>query len=69
MLAGDVITIVDLVATAVFAISGALAAAAQRNDILAFVLFGSVVVAVFGEIAEFSGGLDLAGNIDTTYAG
>ncbi len=42
MLAGDVITIVDLVATAVFAISGALAAAAQRNDILAFVLFGTI---------------------------
>ncbi|MEP4148754.1 MAG: trimeric intracellular cation channel family protein [Halioglobus sp.] len=42
MLAGDVIPIVDLVATAVFAISGALAAAAQRSDILGFVLFGTI---------------------------
>lgn len=36
------ITIVDLVATAVFAISGALAAAEERQDILGFVLFGTI---------------------------
>ena len=42
MLMQDVITTVDLVATAVFAISGALAAAEQRNDILGFILFGTI---------------------------
>jgi uncharacterized membrane protein YeiH len=36
------ITLVDLVATAVFAISGALAAAEERHDILGFVLFGTI---------------------------
>ena len=36
------ITLVDFVATAVFAISGALAAAEQRHDILGFVLFGTI---------------------------
>lgn len=38
----DAITLVDFVATAVFAISGALAAAEQRHDILGFVLFGTI---------------------------
>lgn len=33
---------VDLIATAVFAISGALAAAEQKNDILGFILFGTI---------------------------
>ena len=33
---------------------------------LALLLFGGVVVAIFGEIAHFSGGLNLAGNIDPT---
>ena len=42
MLITDLITVVDLVATAVFAISGALAAAEQRNDILGFILFGTI---------------------------
>ena len=36
------ITLVDFVATAVFAISGALAAAEERQDILGFVLFGTI---------------------------
>lgn len=39
---GNAITLVDFVATAVFAISGALAAAEQRHDILGFVLFGTI---------------------------
>ena len=36
----EVITIIDLVAVAVFAISGALAAAEKKLDILGFILFG-----------------------------
>ena len=36
---------------------------------LALLLFGSVVIAVFGEIAHFAGGLNLAGNIDPTMGG
>ena len=42
MLIGNLIGVVDLVATAVFAISGALAAAEKRNDILGFILFGTI---------------------------
>ena len=42
MLIGGVIGMDDLVATAVFAISGALAAAEQRNDIHGFILFGTI---------------------------
>ena len=38
----DAISTVDYVATAVFAISGALAAAEERHDILGFVLFGTI---------------------------
>lgn len=38
----DTIQLVDLVATAVFAISGALAAAEQKLDILSFILFGTI---------------------------
>ena len=38
----EVITIIDLVAVAVFAISGALAAAEKKLDILGFILFGTV---------------------------
>jgi uncharacterized membrane protein YeiH len=38
----ELITVIDLVAVAVFAISGALAAAEQKLDILGFVLFGTV---------------------------
>lgn len=58
MLAGDVITIVDLVATAVFAISGALAAAAQRNDILGFVLFGTITGIGGGTVRDLLLGAD-----------
>ena len=36
---------------------------------LALLLFGGVVVAIFGEIAHFTGGLNLAGNIDSTMGG
>ena len=39
---GELITSLDYLATAVFAISGALAAAEQKHDILAFVLFGTI---------------------------
>ena len=38
----DTIQLIDLVATAVFAISGALAAAEQKLDILGFILFGTI---------------------------
>lgn len=38
----NAITLVDYVATAVFAISGALAAAEERHDILGFALFGTI---------------------------
>ncbi|MEP1470977.1 MAG: trimeric intracellular cation channel family protein [Halieaceae bacterium] len=38
----DLLITVDLIATAVFAISGALAAAQQKNDILGFILFGTI---------------------------
>ena len=38
----DVVNIIDLVAVAVFAISGALAAAEQKLDILGFILFGTI---------------------------
>jgi len=36
------ITVVDLVAVAVFAVSGALAAAEQKLDVLGFILFGTI---------------------------
>ncbi len=38
----EVIHLIDLLATAVFAISGALAAAERRHDILSFILFGTI---------------------------
>ncbi|MFV8817605.1 trimeric intracellular cation channel family protein [Haliea sp. E17] len=38
----EVIHLIDLVATGVFAISGALAAAERRHDILSFILFGTI---------------------------
>ena len=55
---GDVIHGVDLVATAVFAISGALAAAAQRNDILGFVLFGTITGIGGGTVRDLLLGAD-----------
>lgn len=38
----NIINIIDLVAVAVFAVSGALAAAEQKLDILGFILFGTI---------------------------
>ena len=38
----DFVTAIDLTAVAVFAISGALAAASQKLDILGFILFGTI---------------------------
>lgn len=55
---GDVITWVDLVATAVFAISGALAAAEQRNDILGFVLFATITGVGGGTVRDLLLGAD-----------
>jgi uncharacterized membrane protein YeiH len=52
------ITIVDLVATAVFAISGALAAAEQRHDILGFVLFGTITGIGGGTVRDLLLGAD-----------
>lgn len=54
----NAITIVDLVATAVFAISGALAAAEQRHDILGFVLFGTITGIGGGTIRDLLLGAD-----------
>ncbi|MEH6587925.1 MAG: trimeric intracellular cation channel family protein [Halioglobus sp.] len=58
MLVGDVVNIVDLVATAVFAISGALAAAEQRNDILGFVLFATITGIGGGTVRDLLLGAD-----------
>lgn len=58
MLIWDLITTVDLVATAVFAISGALAAAAQRHDILGFVLFGTITGVGGGTVRDLLLGVD-----------
>jgi uncharacterized membrane protein YeiH len=58
MLTGDVITLVDLLATAVFAISGALAAAEQRQDILGFVLFGTITGIGGGTVRDLLLGVD-----------
>lgn len=53
-----VITGTDLFATAVFAISGALAAAAQRNDILGFVFFGTITGVGGGTVRDLLLGAD-----------
>ena len=55
---GGLITTVDLVATAVFAISGALAAAEQRNDILGFILFGTITGIGGGTVRDLLLGAD-----------
>lgn len=52
------ITTVDLIATAVFAISGALAAAEQRNDILGFILFGTITGIGGGTVRDLLLGAD-----------
>lgn len=58
MLIGNVITGVDLLATAVFAVSGALAAAEERNDILAFILFGTITGIGGGTLRDLLLGAD-----------
>ncbi|AQA19114.1 hypothetical protein BST95_13550 [Halioglobus japonicus] len=58
MLMNDVITVVDLVATAVFAISGALAAAQGRHDILGFILFGTITGIGGGTLRDLLLGTD-----------
>ncbi len=58
MLIWDLITAVDLVATAVFAVSGALAAAAQRHDMLGFILFGTITGVGGGTVRDLLLGVD-----------
>lgn len=48
----------DLLATAVFAISGALAAAEQRQDILGFILFGTITGIGGGTLRDLLLGAD-----------
>ncbi|EED34894.1 YghA protein [Luminiphilus syltensis NOR5-1B] len=55
---GGVITGVDLLATAVFAVSGALAAAEERNDILGFILFGTITGIGGGTLRDLLLGAD-----------
>ncbi|MEH6516010.1 MAG: trimeric intracellular cation channel family protein [Halioglobus sp.] len=55
---GELITNLDYVATAVFAISGALAAAEQKHDILAFVLFGTITGIGGGTVRDLLLGTD-----------
>jgi uncharacterized membrane protein YeiH len=55
---GELITSLDYVATAVFAISGALAAAEQKHDILAFVLFGTITGIGGGTVRDLLLGTD-----------
>lgn len=54
----ETITIVDLVATGVFAISGALAAAEEKQDILGFVLFGTITGIGGGTLRDLLLGTD-----------
>ncbi len=42
MVFAEAITVVDMVATAVFAVSGDLAAAETKSDILGYILFGTI---------------------------
>lgn len=49
---------VDYIATAVFAISGALAAAEQKHDILSFVLFGTITGIGGGTVRDLLLGAD-----------
>ena len=62
------ITLVDFVATAVFAISGALAAAEERHDILGFVLFGTITGIGGGTLRDLLlGAYEVFWYADTTY--
>ncbi len=58
MLLHEAISIVDLVATAVFAVSGALAAAEQKHDILGFILFGTITGIGGGTVRDLLLGAD-----------
>lgn len=58
MLIPDLVIAVDLVATAVFAISGALAAAEEKNDILGFILFGTITGIGGGTLRDLLLGAD-----------
>lgn len=62
----DVISVVDLLATAVFAVSGALAAAEQKNDILGFVLFGTITGIGGGTLRDLLLGVDTVFWIEQT---
>jgi uncharacterized membrane protein YeiH len=53
------VTIVDLVAVAVFAVSGALAAAEQRLDMLGFILFGTITGIGGGTVRDLLLGTDV----------
>ena len=53
------VTIVDLVAVAVFAVSGALAAAEQRLDMLGFILFGTITGVGGGTVRDLLLGTDV----------
>jgi len=55
----DTIQLIDLVATAVFAISGALAAAEQKLDILGFILFGTITGIGGGTVRDLLLGTDV----------
>ena len=56
--AWSIIAVVDLVAVAVFAISGALAAAEQKLDILSFILFGTITGVGGGTARDLLLGVD-----------
>ena len=55
----DAIQLVDFVATAVFAISGALAAAEQKLDVLGFILFGTITGIGGGTVRDLLLGTDV----------
>ncbi len=61
------ITIIDLLAGAVFAISGALAAAESRQDILGFILFGTITGVGGGTIRDLLLDTDVFWIADTRY--
>ncbi len=54
----ETITVVDMVATAVFAVSGALAAAEQKLDMLGFILFGTITGIGGGTVRDLLLGAD-----------
>ena len=54
----ETITAVDMIATAVFAVSGALAAAETKSDILGFILFGTITGIGGGTVRDLLLGAD-----------